>query len=176
MRFEITEVQPRDIAHYEDDLATILHACVTDGASVGFVSPFSLSDAARYWRETVFPSVMKGGRFLFVATHAGRAIATVHLVVEMMPNQQHRAEVSKLLVHPDGRRKGIARALMIAVEAKAREIGRGLLTLDTRTGDHAEPLYRSLGFEVVGCLPGFALSPDRSCYEATTYMYKPLVA
>ena len=33
------------------------------------------------------------------------------------PNQPHRAEVAKLLVHPDARRRGIARALMVALEA-----------------------------------------------------------
>ena len=32
------------------------------------------------------------------------------------PNQPHRAEVLKLLVHPDARRRGIARALMVALE------------------------------------------------------------
>jgi ribosomal protein S18 acetylase RimI-like enzyme len=56
-------------------------------------------------------------------------------------NQPHRAEVRKLLVHPKLRRQGIARALMAEVERHAVALFLSLLTLDTRTGDSAEPLY-----------------------------------
>ncbi|KJS11253.1 MAG: acetyltransferase, partial [Hoeflea sp. BRH_c9] len=49
-----------------------------------------------------------------------------------------------------------------------------LITLDTRTGDAAEPLYRAAGFVAVGVIPGFALDPDGAGLHATTYMYKQL--
>ncbi|MFP3656833.1 GNAT family N-acetyltransferase, partial [Burkholderia sp. SIMBA_052] len=72
----------------------------------------------------------------------GDAIAgTVQLDYDTMPNQRHRAEVRKLLVHPAFRRRGVARALMMELESHARRLERSLLTLDTRTGDSAEPLY-----------------------------------
>ncbi|MBO6542491.1 MAG: GNAT family N-acetyltransferase [Alphaproteobacteria bacterium] len=172
--FELCELMPSDLERYENDLAVVLQACVANGASVGFVLPFSIEEAAAYWRTSVFPSVRQGGRLLYAAKVQGRVVATVHLVIDLLPNQRHRTEVSKLLVHPACRRGGIARALMMIVEEKARRIGRSLLTLDTRTGDHAELLYRSLGFQTAGILPGFALSADQDRFDATTYMYKQL--
>ena len=44
----------------------------------------------------------------------------------------------KLLVHPSARRRGIARALMVALEPIALSEERTLLTLDTWTGKAAE--------------------------------------
>ena len=92
----------------------------------------------------------------------------------MPPNQRHRAEVVKLLVHPDARRQGIARQLMIALETVARTEGRTLLTLDTWTGGYAESLYRSLGYVVVGVIPRFARGSTTPDLEATTIMFKEL--
>jgi ribosomal protein S18 acetylase RimI-like enzyme len=78
-----------------------------------------------------------------------------------------------LLVHPDFRRRGIARRLMQAAEAQAVQMGRSLLTLDTRSGDSAEPLYASLGYVTVGQIPGFSRDPhDAAKLDATTIMYK----
>jgi GNAT superfamily N-acetyltransferase len=82
--------------------------------------------------------------------------------------------VKKLLVHPDVRRRGIARALMAAVDEEARTAGRRLLTLDTVTGGAAEPLYLSMGYVVSGVIPQYALNFNSSVVEATTVMYKTL--
>ncbi|HEX8956051.1 MAG TPA: GNAT family N-acetyltransferase, partial [Burkholderiaceae bacterium] len=85
----------------------------------------------------------------------------------------HRAEVSKMLVHSSMRRRGCGRALMLAIEACAREEGKTLLVLDTRSGDAGERLYGTLGFQLAGRLPGFARASDGG-YDATSYMYKHL--
>ncbi len=66
------------------------------------------------------------------------------------------AEVNKVLVHTRARRRGIARALMLAIVAKARARGLRLLILDTRADREAEPLYRSLGYREAGRIPDFA--------------------
>jgi GNAT superfamily N-acetyltransferase len=50
-----------------------------------------------------------------------RIVGTVQLDPEMPPNQQHRAAVAKLLVHPAARRRGIGRALMIAAPVTERD-------------------------------------------------------
>src|SRR5436305_748002 len=75
-------------------------------------------------------------------------------------NQPHRAEVAKLLVHRRARRRGIGRALMIALEAEAARAQRPLLTLDTRRGDAAEQLYHALGWTRAGAIPDYALTTD----------------
>ncbi|WP_085621246.1 GNAT family N-acetyltransferase [Thalassospira alkalitolerans] len=104
---------------------------------------------------------------------AGAAIVgTVQLDCAAMPNQAHRADVCKLMVHPDFRRMGIAKKLMQALEKRADVLGKTLLTLDTRTGDNAEPLYASLGFATVGVIPAYARDPFSEKLSGTTIMYK----
>ena len=156
-------------------LAAVLHSCVCGGASVSFVLPFSIENAEAFWRDDVLPAVAAGDRRLLVArTEAGRIVGSVQLDLATPPNQPHRAEVRKLLVHPDARRMGIARSMMLMIEKEAATAKRTLLTLDTVTGGRAEALYRSLGYCNVGIIPGYALNFDSSRLEATTVMYKEL--
>ncbi|HEY6214493.1 MAG TPA: GNAT family N-acetyltransferase [Vicinamibacterales bacterium] len=159
-----------------DMLAEVLHAVVYSGAGVSFVVPFSMDESRAFWRDTVLPGLRAGRRRVLVAREGGRIVGTVQLDLAMMPNQQHRAEVCKLLVHPSHWRRGIARALMIALEPVAADANRTLLTLDTWSGRSAEHLYRSLGYIVVGVIPRFARGSTTSALEPTTIMYKELAA
>jgi GNAT superfamily N-acetyltransferase len=77
-----------------------------------------------------------------------------------------------MLVHPDVRRRGVARALMTALEDVARAEGRTLLTLDTVTGSRAERLYASMGYVTVGVVPRFARKSLSEELEGATIMYK----
>jgi ribosomal protein S18 acetylase RimI-like enzyme len=157
-----------------DALARILHAVVHDGAGVSFILPFSRDDARAFWLDAVLPAVESGTRRVLLASLGERIVGTVQLDLATPPNQRHRAEVMKLLVHPSARRQGIARALMIAVESIARADARRLLTLDTWTGGAAERLYTSLGYVTVGTIPRFARPSTTPGLEATTIMYKEL--
>ena len=157
------------------EFSALLQACVHDGASISFVMPFSLDDAEAFWRGKVLPGVAAGSSLLLAAEAEGRIAGSVQLDHDTPPNQPHRAEVRKLLVHPDFRRRGLARALMAELEAHARRLGRSLLTLDTRTGDRAEPLYASLGYETVGVIPRFCRDPfSADKLDGTAIMYKAL--
>ncbi len=77
-----------------------------------------------------------------------------------------------MIVHPRARRLGIGRSLMMRALDRARELGKTLVTLDTRTGDVAEPLYASVGFQVVGPIPDYAWDPDGKARHATTIMFR----
>jgi len=137
------------------------------------VLPYTQEDAQAFWRDKVLPSVAAGKASLLVAVQDGRVAGSVQLDCDTPPNQPHRAEIRKLLVHPDFRRRGIARRLMQDAEKLAVEQGRSLITLDTRTGDSAEPLYGSLGYLTVGVIPGFSRDArDPSKVDGTTIMYK----
>lgn len=158
------------------ELGVLLHVCVSAGASVNFVLPFPEGEAAAFWVRKVLRAVRSGTRTLWIAERDGHIVGTVQLDVDTPPNQPHRAEVTKLLVHPDARRQGIARRLMAELEEHARGLGRSLITLDTRTGDFAEPLYASLGYLTVGTIPGYCVDPAGTRLDATTLMYKTLQA
>jgi GNAT superfamily N-acetyltransferase len=167
----------RSDAAVEDDLdalADVLHAVVHGGAGVSFIVPFSVADARAFWVDKVLPGVCAGTRHMLVARRDGRIVGTVQIDCATPPNQPHRAEVLKMLVHPSARRHGIARALMVALEAIAASHGRTLLTLDTWTGSAAEQLYRSLGYVTVGVIPRYARGSLTPQLEPATFMYKEL--
>lgn len=158
-----------------ESLSELLHATVHAGASVSFILPFEIADARNYWIKNVFPAVAAGTRRLLMSRDNSRVVGAVQLDLATPPNQRHRAEVMKLLVHPSMRRRGIARELMKEIENVARAEDRSLLTLDTRTGDHAEPLYLSLGYIAAGVVPDYARGPLSPALEPTTFMYKRLL-
>jgi ribosomal protein S18 acetylase RimI-like enzyme len=177
VRIEAWQPEPVAAGDLDRDLAMlaeVLHAVVHDGAGVSFIVPFTLEEARAFWAERVLPGVLARSRRVLVARLGQRIVGTVQIDLALPPNQAHRAEVAKLLVHPVARRRGIARALMIEIEAVARREGRTLLTLDTWTGGHAERLYRSIGFEVAGVIPNFARGSTTTALEPATFMYKLL--
>jgi GNAT superfamily N-acetyltransferase len=97
----------------------------------------------------------------------------VQVILALPPNQPHRGEIAKLLVHRGARGRGVAAALMARAEEEAVREGKTLLVLDTVTGDAAERLYERLGWNRVGVIPGYALYPDgRPC--DTTVFWKRL--
>ena len=156
-----------------DALADILRACVHHGASVNFILPFGIPESRAFWLDRVRPALAAKTRTVFVAHTDGQIAGTVQLDYDTPPNQVHRADIAKLLVHPTFRRRGIARALMIAAEDEARRIDRSLLTLDT-AGDEALALYLSQGYAIAGVIPGHARNPVEDRLDDTTYMYKML--
>jgi GNAT superfamily N-acetyltransferase len=158
-------------ASAERRLAEILLACVQYGASVSFMASLTLEEARDFWR-TKAKEVATGTRILLAAYADGTLAGTVTLDCGMPPNQPHHAAVQKMLVHPQARRRGLARALMRAAEQAALTAGRTLLTLDTASAA-AEALYRDLNYVCVGTIPRYALNPDASPCD-TTLFYKHL--
>jgi ribosomal protein S18 acetylase RimI-like enzyme len=155
------------------ELGEILVDCVDGGASVGFLPPLAPAEAAAYW-GTVADAVREGSRVVLVAgAPAGPADGTVQLDLATRANGLHRAEVVRLLVHRRARRRGLGRALMLAVEAEARRRGRTTLVLDTRQGDPSEILYRALGWQLAGVIPRYARSADGALHP-TAFYYKLL--
>jgi GNAT superfamily N-acetyltransferase len=129
-----------------------------------------VEDARAYWSSAVAGT----GACTFVALDDDGALAgVVQLRPAQMPNQSHRADVAKLMVRPDARRRGIARALLAAAEDEAARLGRWVLVLDTATGSAAESAYETLGWERVGMIPDYAVDPQGRL-EGTTLFTKRL--
>jgi GNAT superfamily N-acetyltransferase len=168
----IRVVEAGEATGLAEKLAEVLVDCVDGGASVSFLAPLEMSQAVRFWMN-VADGIAHGDRILLVAESHGRIMGTVQIVIGQPQNQPHRADVSKLLVHRDFRRQGIASQLMAQVDIVAARAGRTLLVLDTETGSDAERLYLRSGWTRAGVIPDYALKAYGGL-AATTYFYKRL--
>ena len=129
-------------------LAQLLVDAVDSGAAVSFLAPLPIERAEEWWRATLSAA---GRRATFLVARDLDGIAgTVQLHPAWAPNQPHRAEIVKLIVHRRARRTGLGRRLMQAIEDAARDDGFRLLTLDAKRGEAAERLYRRLGWIAAG--------------------------
>ncbi|CAM5294623.1 N-acetyltransferase family protein [Leifsonia shinshuensis] len=152
-------------------LAPVLIDTVESGASVGWIEPPTPDEALRWWGAFFADPDTE----TWVARDGDRALGTITLVRAAKRNGPHRAEVVKLMVHRDARGRGIAPALMAALEEHAAANGITLLVLDTETGSLAESLYTRWGWQTVGGIPDYAVSPS-GALGGTTIMYKRLAA
>ena len=165
----LSEEQARPIL---PQLVALLQDSVQSGSSVGFLPPLTFEAAKEYWLETL-NEVAQGKRILLVSSEAGDMTGTVQLALATKQNSLHRAEVQKLLVNSSFRHRGIARALMGAMEESARAMGRTLLVLDTEQGSIAEKLYEKCGYTRAGVIPQYARTTDGSLIS-TVVFYKLL--
>jgi GNAT superfamily N-acetyltransferase len=152
-------------------LAGILVDAVDSGAGVTFMHPLAQDVAEAFWLKQK-PDVAAGQTTIFIAEQDGVITGTVMLQKVWPPNQPHRCEVAKLLVHRDFRRQGLATLLMQALEAKARVSGFKLITFDTVAQSPAEAFYRQLGFTCAGYIPNYAYA--RGKLDGTALFYKQL--
>src|SRR5437773_124353 len=157
-----------------DELAGVLIDCVEGGASVSFMHPLTRDRALAFWRR-VAQGAAAGERALLIAEDEQGVCGIVQLILDLLENQPHRADLAKMLVHRRARRRGLGAALMRAAEVTARECSRTLLVLDTVTGGDAERLYEGLGWSRVGVIPRYALMPDGAPCD-TTVFYRDLRA
>jgi ribosomal protein S18 acetylase RimI-like enzyme len=168
----IDALSAAEAAALRPQLVTLLQQTVDAGASIGFLPPMRASEAEAYW-VSVEDALRTPYRILLVAQAGDQVVGSVQLDLVAKPNAPHRAEVIKLMVLPAARRQGIGRALMQAIEDRAREIGRTTLILDTREGDPSEQLYQGFGFIRVGAIPHYVIDEDGEM-SATAIYYKLL--
>ncbi len=167
---EIRPLTGAEDSRYIPDLADVLLDCVEGGASVSFMAGFTRAQAEDFFRNAL-EGATAGERILLAAFENGRVVGTVQVLLKMPPNQPHRGEIAKMLVHRSARGKGVAAQLMNRAEICAAEAGKTLLVLDTVTGGDAERLYTRLGWQKTGVIPNYALFPDGRM-AATTVFWK----
>ena len=171
MDFDIVDMDAGAIDRHLEGLSRLLSDTVNDGAAIGFMLPFSADAAVCFWTIDVRREVSAGRRVLLGALRNGEVIGAVQLITALPPNQPHRCEIAKMMVLPTVRRRGVGRTLMMAALAQARRLGKVIVTLDTRTGDVAQPLYAAVGFESAGEIPDYAWDPDGRARHSTTLMF-----
>ncbi|WP_166335068.1 GNAT family N-acetyltransferase [Sphingobacterium chungjuense] len=156
-------------------LTDLLLDTVKRGASIGFMNDISEQDAIQFWTQ-VLDKVTQEKTLLLIAREASaeQIIGTVQLQIDLPRNQIHRADVAKMMVHSEHRRKGIAERLLVEIEKIALAHDKHILVLDTVTGSPAQRLYQKSGWIEVGDIPDYAMLPNGELCS-TTYFYKNLL-
>ncbi|MEF2072513.1 GNAT family N-acetyltransferase [Consotaella aegiceratis] len=139
-------------------LAELLIETVAGGGSVSFMHPLAMAPAEAFWAAAL-ASAGRGERVVLGAFAGEDLVGTVSLLLDLPPNQPHRAEIAKLMTRKAYRGQGVGTALMRAAEALAIERERSLLVLDTAGEEGAAPFYERLGYTRAGEIPDFALKP-----------------
>jgi GNAT superfamily N-acetyltransferase len=165
---EVRRLAPAEAREQLDALAGVLADCVAGGASVGYMEPFTHAEARAVYEDYV-SDAEQGRRIILGAFLNGDLVGTAQLVVAVPPNQPHRADVARVLVHRSARRRGFAQRLMEQLEQEARAEGKTLLVLDAVTGGDAARLYERLGWNEVGVIPDYALYPDGRFCDTTVF-------
>lgn len=168
---EIVELDAAGAKAAVGELARVLADCVDGGASVSFMPPFGQREAEAFF-ENVAGEVANGKTILLAAKVDGRIQGTVQLGLDTPPNQPHRGDVKKLLVHRAARKAGLAAALMQEIESAARKRGRWLLVLDTVKDGDGERVYTRMGWQRTGIIPDYALFPDGSLCDTVVFWKK----
>jgi ribosomal protein S18 acetylase RimI-like enzyme len=125
-------------------------ACATDAPELaplleelGYPTPLARIEA-RLARLAADPD-----QLVLVAEEAGSLLGWVHAQEFLSLAAEPAALVTGLVVDPTGRRRGVGRGLLAAVEAWARARGLGSVRLRARvTRREAHAFYRRLGFVV----------------------------
>jgi ribosomal protein S18 acetylase RimI-like enzyme len=142
---------PRDV----DDLCDAADAAILDGGGFGWLKPPPRHVMEAYWRGVL----LVPERLLFVARLDGVIAGSAQMVRPPRNNeaQSFACNMNTTFVAPWARSHGLARALVEAVEATAREAGFAVLNLDVReTQKAAIELYEHLGFKRWGVHPAYA--------------------
>lgn len=169
----IETLTPPAFAQALDDHGRLLHHCVEGGAPLGFLWPFSVTEARRYF-EDLLPAVTAGKRIMMVARHDGSIVGSMQLDLDVPPSQFDRASGRKLLVHASMRNRGIGAALMRLMEDEARKAGRVMIDFLALAGGGPERLYLSLGYKVAGIIPDCDHLPDGTpCSASILYKHLP---
>ena len=166
----IIRATPQLMTDWFQQLVDLLEDSVLNGASVGFLLPLGVGEIDAYW-DGVHGDLEH--RIVLLVIEDGQLQGSVQLELAKKANGRHRAEVQKLLVHSRARRQGLGRQLMSVAEQEALAAGRTLLVLDTRVGDPASKLYKSMNYQFAGAIPGYVWSDDGQ-FAGTAIFYKNL--
>ena len=149
-------------------LAAMMVEAVAHGGSLHFMHPLDMGCASAFWEKSLAASA-RGERIILGAYEGSQLIGTVTLLLDMPPNQPHRAELGKMMTRLSHRGRGVATALLCAAEKRAVALGRTLLVLDTAVEGGAAGLYEKMGFIRAGTIPDYALLPQGGLTGATWY-------
>jgi ribosomal protein S18 acetylase RimI-like enzyme len=169
------EIKPLSLSpDIRASLSEMLIEAVAQGGSVSFMHPLPPEAANSFW-ENSLAAAARGDRIVLGAFDGDQLVGTVTLVLDLAPNQPHRAEIAKMLTRISHRGRGIAKALLKYAERMALARARTLLVLDTAADGGASALYEAVGFRLAGVIPDYSLKPQGGLTDVK-YYWKQLAA
>ncbi len=116
------------------------------------------------WSENSFKSELDNPvAYYYVAAEGDTVLA--YAGVQMIIDEGY---ITNVATHPDHRRKGLARELLLTIEEKAMFKELDFLTLEVRAGNtSAQRLYEGLGYEVAGVLKKHYYKPVEDAWIMT---------
>jgi len=110
--------------------------------------PEAVLTAVRGWVQSSLATREDPGHAVLVAELEGSVVGFVTLSPTHHWSGEPEASIGELVVSPEAEGRGIGRALVEAVMARARESGCTRISVSTgAANDRARALYRRLGFE-----------------------------
>ena len=124
-------------------------SAVAEIEQISFSDPWSVESLERMLGEQAMG---------LVALEDGKLLGYVGMMCVLDEGQ-----IINVATHPDSRRRGVGRALMIAIEQSAKERGIVFLSLEVRESNAAaRSLYSSLGWEECGIRKNFYSKPTEN--------------
>ena len=155
-------IRPATVAD-DDAIWRILEPIFRAGETYPIPREISRADALAYWRSP--------GHDVFVAEDANEILGTYYLRANTRGGGAHVANCGYVVL-PDAFGRGVARAMAAHSLEEAR--GRGFSAMQFNfvisTNERAVRLWQSLGFAIVGRLPGVFRHPQLGLVDAYVMM------
>lgn len=147
-------------------IGRIVGAAIRDGTTYALPRDMTDAAAAAYW--------MAPDRYVFVAETAGTILGTYYLRANQLGGGAHVANAGYVTA-TEASGRGIARQMAAHSLEVARERGFKAMQFNfvVASNDRAIRLWRHLGFEIVGRLPGAFAHPTLGFVDALV-MYRRL--
>jgi L-amino acid N-acyltransferase YncA len=149
-----------------DAIWNIFHEIVAAGDTYAFDPNMSREDALAYW--------FGAGTHTYVAENNRRVVGT-YILKPNQPGAGSHVANAAFMVAPDARGLGFGRRMAEHSLAQARRLGFRAMQFNfvVSTNEGAVRLWKQLGFEIVGTLPG-AFRHPRKGYVDVYVMFRSL--
>jgi L-amino acid N-acyltransferase YncA len=151
-----------------DAIWNIFHEVVSGGDTYALDPEMSRADALAYW--------FAPATHTYVAVERGHVLGTYILKPNQLGGGGHIANAA-FMVAASARGRGIGRAMAEHSLAEARRLGFRAMQFNfvLSTNESAIRLWKQLGFEIVGTLPGAFRHPQKG-YVDVYVMFRSLIA
>lgn len=150
------------------EFAALNVAVVEAGAPILFVDGVTPAKAQAYWSDPA----NHDGKVVLAAEQDGRLIGTATLSPYDLEMVRHRAEITRVMVHPEARGRGVGEALMRGLDAAALKAGTPVMHLFAEAGGAGARLYERCGWTSLGAIPDEMALPDGTLVPGAVYWKK----